>query len=599
MKRRIFSVVLIVAMLLTLFAVPTAAASALKLTDATYPTVIKQGDPFIAKGVVTSDCNILTVVIGAYTSSGEKSFEYTAKPGTKSYDISNVDYLLTFSKLKSGSYIYKIVASDTKSTDVVLLNKSFTVNTTGTSSEASTLKISNANYPTSLTVGQAFSVTGVVSSNYNISKVVIGAYTSSGTKGFEYTAKPGTKSYDISNVDYLLTFSKLNSGTYTYKITATDSKQSDVVLLQKTFTVSSAGNSASELKKVNWDVIDISYWNTINSWSRLAANHDAVILRLGFSYTSSKKQMEDDCFEEFYKSAKSNGIPVGCYYFSAATTVAEAKAEADFVLGIMKKYGCKFEMPVYYDMETDAQVNLSQSACTEVARAFCDKLRDAGYYVGIYCNKYFARDEIYASKLSDYQFWIAQYGSSCTYNGEYGMWQYSETGDPPGVDYPVDLDYCYYDYPSYIKAKGLNGFTATVTTNPQFSFKTGTNLKVSGSVAYLKNESELTKDQFISKYVQYKDVTVSVSSLKNNKIGTGTKIFASGNGKSFGPYTICLMGDTNSDAKVNSSDALAILNHTVGTAALTGYSLSAADWNGDGKINSEDALAVLKFSVSG
>ena len=29
---------------------------------------------------------------------------------------------------------------------------------------------------------------------------------------------------------------------------------------------------------------------------------------------------------------------------------------------------------------------------------------------------------------------------------------------------PVDMDYCYVDYPSVIKAKGLNGFKATNTS---------------------------------------------------------------------------------------------------------------------------------------
>lgn len=44
------------------------------------------------------------------------------------------------------------------------------------------------------------------------------------------------------------------------------------------------------------------------------------------------------------------------------------------------------------------------------------------------------------------------------------MWQYSSTGKVSGVSVPVDMDYCYVDYPSVIKAKGLNGFKATNTS---------------------------------------------------------------------------------------------------------------------------------------
>ena len=704
MKKRILSILLVVFLTVS-FSLPSFAATALKITGATSPTVLKQGDPFVAEGVITSDCDILKVVIGVYNSSGKAEFEYTGLPGETRYDISNVDYLLTFSKLPTGTFTYKIVATDEKSSNVVLLNKSFTVNTTGKTStlkitnanypttltqgegfsvtgvvssnysiskvvigaynsngtkgfeytatpnaksfdissvdysltfsklaagtytykitasdtavsnvvlleksftvtgaaSSSTLKITNANYPTTLTQGEGFSVTGVVSSNYSISKVVIGAYNSNGTKGFEYTANPGTTSYDISAVDYLLTFSKLAAGTYTYKITASDSKSSNIVLLNKSFSVTSNGSASSGLKKVNWDVVDISYWNSINSWSRMAANFDAVILRIGFTYTSSKKMVEDSSFSSFYSKAKSNGIPVGCYYFSAATTVSEAEAEADFVISLLNKYGCKPEMPIYYDLETEDQVDLSQSACTEVAKAFCNKLSQKGWYVGIYCNKYFARDELHASQLSKYPFWIAEYNSSCTYNGEYGMWQYSESGDPPGIDYPCDMNICYYDYPSYIKEKGFNGFTAPAPApDPQFSIKTGTNLSVNekSKQIILRNDPELTQAQFLSKYIQSKDVNVKMSALASGKVATGTTIAADGNGKSFGPYTICLIGDINCDSKINSSDALAILNHSVGAAPLEGYRLTSADWNGDSKVNSADALAVLNFSVS-
>ncbi len=149
MKRKFLSVLLIVAIAVG-FCMPVSAATSLKQTDATYPTTLKQGDPFIARGIITSDYYIRKVVIGVYNSNGTAEFDYTGLPGEKSYDINDVDYLLSFSKLKNGSYTYKIVASDDNSSDVVLLNKSFTVTSTGQA--ASTLKITNAKYPDTLYV---------------------------------------------------------------------------------------------------------------------------------------------------------------------------------------------------------------------------------------------------------------------------------------------------------------------------------------------------------------------------------------------------------------------------------------------------------------
>ena len=600
MKRKFLSFLLIVAIAVG-FCMPVSAATSLKLTDATYPTTLKQGDPFIARGIITSDYYIRKVVIGVYNSNGTAEFDYTGLPGEKSYDINDVDYLLSFSKLKNGSYTYKIVASDDNSSNVVLLNKSFTVTSTGQA--VSTLKITNAKYPDTLDVGEGFSVTGIISSNYNITRIVIGAYKADGTKGFEYIATPNAKSFDINSVDYSLPFSRLAAGNYTYKITASDTESSNVVLLNKSFTVGSSSVPTGNLTKVNWDVIDISYWNSasISSWSKIASDIDAIILRLGFAYTASKKMEEDDSFADYYAAAKKYNIPVGVYYFGAATTAGEASREADFVISLLKKYNCKLEMPVYYDLETEDQVDLTQAECTEVARTFCNKLKAAGYFVGIYCNKYFARDELYASRLSDYHFWIAEYNSSCTYNGAYGMWQYTETGRVSGIDRVCDKNYCYYDYPSYIKANGLNGFSKPSVANPQFSFKTGANLSLNEASKriYLRKEPGLTQAQFISKYVSYKDVTVKMTALTSaGTVKTGSTVSAEGNGKSFGPYTVCLIGDINADSKINSADALLILRHAVGLTTLSGNLLISADWNGDGKVNSSDALEVLKFAVS-
>ena len=56
-------------------------------------------------------------------------------------------------------------------------------------------------------------------------------------------------------------------------------------------------------------------------------------------------------------------------------------------------------------------------------------------------------------------------------------------------------------------------------------------------------------------------------------------------------------GDVNGDKKINSSDALQVLRHSVGSVSLKGDYLKAADVSGDGKVNSSDALLILNYSV--
>lgn len=54
-------------------------------------------------------------------------------------------------------------------------------------------------------------------------------------------------------------------------------------------------------------------------------------------------------------------------------------------------------------------------------------------------------------------------------------------------------------------------------------------------------------------------------------------------------------GDINGDSKINSSDALLVLQYAVGK--LKDIDKKAADITGDGKINSSDALKILQISV--
>lgn len=56
-------------------------------------------------------------------------------------------------------------------------------------------------------------------------------------------------------------------------------------------------------------------------------------------------------------------------------------------------------------------------------------------------------------------------------------------------------------------------------------------------------------------------------------------------------------GDVDGSFKINSSDALAILQSTTGLVTLDGNRLAAADVDRDGKVLSKDALAVLQYST--
>lgn len=181
-----------------------------------------------------------------------------------------------------------------------------------------------------------------------------------------------------------------------------------------------------------------------------------VIIRAGFGRYANQK---DPYFESHYKAAKAAGLKVGAYWYSYATSEADAKAEAETCLSIIK--GKQFEYPIYFDLEESSQFRKGKSFCDSLVKTFCNALESAGYWAGLYISRSPLQQYISADVAKRYALWVAEYGSRCNYGGTYGMWQNSSAGRVSGISGNVDMDICYIDYPAKIKAAGLNGFKAT------------------------------------------------------------------------------------------------------------------------------------------
>ena len=206
--------------------------------------------------------------------------------------------------------------------------------------------------------------------------------------------------------------------------------------------------------------IDVSqYQQSVDFKKVKASGVDFVIIRAGFGKYANQK---DPYFEKNYKAAKAAGLKVGAYWYSYAATVVEAKAEAQTCINAIK--GKTFEYPIYFDLEERSQFAKGRAFCNSLVKTFCNALEHAGYWAGLYISRSPLQTYITNDVARRYALWIAEYNSKCNYGGTYGMWQYSSKGKVSGVSVPVDMDYCYVDYPSVIKAKGLNGFKATNTS---------------------------------------------------------------------------------------------------------------------------------------
>ena len=201
--------------------------------------------------------------------------------------------------------------------------------------------------------------------------------------------------------------------------------------------------------------IDISHHQGDIDFAKVkAAGIGFAMIRAGYGWENQSEQT-DQKFYQNYRKAVSAGLPCGSYHYSYATNPKEAELEADFFLKIIK--GCRFGYPVAFDMEDKTQANLGRKALTDIAIAFCDKVEKAGYYTCIYSNLDWIRNRLDMDRLKRFDLWFARYNDEPGYEGM-GMWQYTSSGKVNGISTNVDLNIAYKDYPSIMKAKGLNGY---------------------------------------------------------------------------------------------------------------------------------------------
>lgn len=214
--------------------------------------------------------------------------------------------------------------------------------------------------------------------------------------------------------------------------------------------------------------------------AKIKAAGVGVILRLGYTGYESNKPALDNVFDVNFTKLKAAGVPVGVYYFTIAYNNAMANNEAQFILSHLE--GKTLELPVCIDVESQARSDgwtaLNGQARASLVKYICTQLQNHGYYVSIYASKSWLTDSrlLDASQLTAFDKWVAQYNITCTYSGNYGLWQYSskESASKYGITKTsyVDISNAYYDYEAIIKSKGLNNYgSANIVTCPYCSAK--------------------------------------------------------------------------------------------------------------------------------
>ncbi len=194
--------------------------------------------------------------------------------------------------------------------------------------------------------------------------------------------------------------------------------------------------------------IDVSTHQKQIDWEQVkAAGFEFVMIRLGYRGSVEGLMFEDEWAQTNYQGAKAAGLKVGGYFFSQSITPEEAREEARFAMQIIE--GWELDMPLVYDWEfiqegyrTDV---VDARLLTDVSKAFCDTVKEAGYQPMIYFNPTQSRKQMFLEELTDYGFWLAMYTDEMSYEYKVDMWQYTNTGRVPGINGNVDIN-LYFPY---------------------------------------------------------------------------------------------------------------------------------------------------------
>ena len=210
--------------------------------------------------------------------------------------------------------------------------------------------------------------------------------------------------------------------------------------------------------------IDVSRWQGDFDFTKAKAEGVTFVIIKGGG--GDDGLYVDSQFERNYAKAKAQGLHVGCYWFSKATTAEKAKEEAAFFFSHCCS-GKQFDLPVYMDVEHKSMLALDKKKLTDVILAWLTYMQSCNMESGVYSFLNGFRQHIDEQRLGSTPRWVASWSKTCSYQ-PLGIWQFGgetnliRSNKIAGV--VCDQDYMLVDYPSQIRAAGKNGFAAAETT---------------------------------------------------------------------------------------------------------------------------------------
>lgn len=207
--------------------------------------------------------------------------------------------------------------------------------------------------------------------------------------------------------------------------------------------------------------IDVSRWQgkiKMEGWQAIkGAGYKGVMLRACGNSADGKpsKACIDKTFENNYANAKAAGMDIGVYYYTKATSEAEADKELAVLRQALR--GKELTMPVAVDTE-DAMLTIHKPKdLTNLAAYHLEQIEKMGFFAQLYTYTSYANRFLEMERLAGrWDIWLADYtGKTPKVDFHYCAHQHTSKGRVPGISGNVDLNVTTVNYPRIIRKKGL------------------------------------------------------------------------------------------------------------------------------------------------
>lgn len=197
--------------------------------------------------------------------------------------------------------------------------------------------------------------------------------------------------------------------------------------------------------------IDVSKYQGDIDWAKVALDGiEYAFVRVGYrGYSDSGSLVVDEKLHQNIKGALAQNIKAGAYFFSQAVTKDEAVEEAELVIKELKAYEITYPVAVYIEKiedQTARQDKLSREKRTEICKAFCEKIKEAGYTPMVYGDTKTFTNLIDADALKDFDFWVYDTDQDQAMAYETAIWQYSHEGKVSGISTETNLSVSYKEW---------------------------------------------------------------------------------------------------------------------------------------------------------